>query len=212
VEEVVESKPPPYDLPFLQAILADNGGPTPTVALIPGSPAIDNIPLSACTDTDGQLITIDQRGVSRPQGSACDVGALEFSSPRSVSFWAQQCRGKGAVEYGSDELQTLLSQVKAKYASSAACVPVDCDLLTHGQPAGSLQSQAAQELLASWLNLASGKLTQGRPVTLGKLSQAATAGAALGEVANVVCNPEASGKELLTARDIAKALNGSEQD
>jgi hypothetical protein len=48
--------------------LQDNGGPTPTHALLPGSPAIDTS--SACPATD-------QRGVTRPQGAGCDIGAFE---------------------------------------------------------------------------------------------------------------------------------------
>lgn len=67
--------------------LADNGGPTQTHALLSGSVAIDAAP--DCTDVFGNpgspkpgapraLITSDQRGVGRPQGSACDVGAYEF--------------------------------------------------------------------------------------------------------------------------------------
>jgi len=55
----------------LLAPLASNGGPTPTHALTGGSPALDQIPASACS------VTTDQRGVSRPQGSACDIGAFE---------------------------------------------------------------------------------------------------------------------------------------
>jgi hypothetical protein len=56
--------------------LKDNGGPTQTIALEPGSPAIDAIPssVSGC----GTTITTDQRGVSRPQGSGCDIGAFEL--------------------------------------------------------------------------------------------------------------------------------------
>ncbi len=51
--------------------LAGNGGPTATHALLPGSPAIDAImDSSTCPPTD-------QRGVMRPQGSACDLGAFE---------------------------------------------------------------------------------------------------------------------------------------
>jgi hypothetical protein len=53
--------------------LADNGGPTPTMALLSGSPAIDAVPTSAAGCSGGS----DQRGVSRPQGSGCDVGAYE---------------------------------------------------------------------------------------------------------------------------------------
>lgn len=50
--------------------LADNGGPTPTLALLLGSPAIDAV-------TNGICGGVDQRGVSRPQGGNCDVGAFE---------------------------------------------------------------------------------------------------------------------------------------
>ena len=42
--------------------LADNGGPTQTHALLPGSPAID-------AGDDSKAPTTDQRGVARPQGS-----------------------------------------------------------------------------------------------------------------------------------------------
>ncbi|MDH3925213.1 MAG: family 16 glycosylhydrolase [Xanthomonadales bacterium] len=51
------------------APLADNGGPTQTHALLPGSPAIDSAEHAACPATD-------QRGVDRD--SACDVGSYEF--------------------------------------------------------------------------------------------------------------------------------------
>jgi CSLREA domain-containing protein len=49
--------------------LADNGGPTRTHALLVGSPAIDAAG-TPCPATD-------QRGVSRPRGTACDIGAFE---------------------------------------------------------------------------------------------------------------------------------------
>jgi parallel beta-helix repeat protein len=52
--------------------LQDNGGPTETHALLPGSPALDRIPAVDCE------VTEDQRGVARPQGPACDVGAFEL--------------------------------------------------------------------------------------------------------------------------------------
>jgi hypothetical protein len=59
--------------------LADNGGPTMTHALLTDSPAIDKGPPStACPPP-----ATDQRGVSRPQGSACDIGAFELESANS---------------------------------------------------------------------------------------------------------------------------------
>lgn len=52
--------------------LQDNGGPTRTHALLPNSAAIDvgSSAASVCPATD-------QRGVARPVGSSCDVGAYE---------------------------------------------------------------------------------------------------------------------------------------
>lgn len=57
--------------------LQNNGGPTQTVALLPTSPAVGAVPLSYCTDASGVPVSTDQRGVSRPQGSACDIGSFE---------------------------------------------------------------------------------------------------------------------------------------
>ncbi len=53
--------------------LGDNGGPTQTMALLPGSPAV-NAGASRCDPND-------QRGVSRPEGGVCDIGAYELAPP-----------------------------------------------------------------------------------------------------------------------------------
>jgi predicted outer membrane repeat protein len=63
--------------PLLQA-LASNGGPTQTQALTAGSPAID-AGTTGCPPTPAT----DQRGVTRPQGPACDIGAFEFQASGS---------------------------------------------------------------------------------------------------------------------------------
>jgi hypothetical protein len=57
--------------------LQDNGGPTQTIALLPGSRAINYIPLDQCS---GQGFTADQRGMKRPDGNEqfCDIGAYEY--------------------------------------------------------------------------------------------------------------------------------------
>jgi hypothetical protein len=59
------------------APLADNGGPTETMALRSGSPAIDQVIANApnCSGTD-------QRGVARPSGARCDIGAYERDGDR----------------------------------------------------------------------------------------------------------------------------------
>ncbi len=58
--------------------LADNGGPAFTHALAPGSPAIN---AAVITDLSGAPVPDDQRGVSRPQGDAPDIGAYELEVP-----------------------------------------------------------------------------------------------------------------------------------
>ena len=63
--------------------LQNNGGLTQTYALLPGSPAIDQIPYadyhaSWCRSS----METDQRGVTRPQGNGCDLGAYEYKPPK----------------------------------------------------------------------------------------------------------------------------------
>jgi predicted outer membrane repeat protein len=60
--------------------LQDNGGPTWTIGLLPTSAAIDHVP-TPCTDVNGDPIATDQRGVTRPRGAGCDVGAFEVIRP-----------------------------------------------------------------------------------------------------------------------------------
>lgn len=68
------------------APLQDNGGPTLTHALLTGSPAIDAGNPTGCKEYHRRVLTVDQRGVSRPQGTACDIGAFEYVPPIVVSI------------------------------------------------------------------------------------------------------------------------------
>ena len=71
-----------YAGPHAIGPLADNGGPTPSHALLPGSPAIDGgDPLNGCFGPDGQPLATDQRGRARVVGARCDVGAYEYRPP-----------------------------------------------------------------------------------------------------------------------------------
>lgn len=64
--------------PFLGS-LQDNGGAALTHALLPQSPAIDAGNTDGCKDQDGDLLTTDQRGITRPQGIGCDIGSYEYT-------------------------------------------------------------------------------------------------------------------------------------
>jgi len=71
--------------------LADNGGPTLTHALLPGSPALDAIP----APYNGALTT-DQRGFPRPYvpGGFADIGAVEMQYAYSLG----DVDGSGAID------------------------------------------------------------------------------------------------------------------
>lgn len=91
--------------------LADNGGPTQTIALQSSSSAIDAIPVADCTDqaSPPNPITTDQRGFPRPDAGeqVCDIGAYEFqdSPPFAGQLGKPNCHGKSVSaldhEFGS---------------------------------------------------------------------------------------------------------------
>jgi hypothetical protein len=63
--------------------LQDNGGWTHTMALGQGSAAIDAADDDVCA---GPLVgNLDQRGVTRPQGSHCDIGAYEVGQAATAT-------------------------------------------------------------------------------------------------------------------------------
>jgi hypothetical protein len=66
--------------------LMNNGGPTQTMALLPGSPAIDAGNPTGCTDGHGHVLARDQRGDKRPGDpklkTGCDIGAYELQFPK----------------------------------------------------------------------------------------------------------------------------------
>jgi hypothetical protein len=80
------------------AALASNGGPTQTHKLNAGSNGIDDVPAADCDEADGDQLAADQRGVPRPQGAACDIGAYEL---------APTCSGQDATIVGTGAGETI---------------------------------------------------------------------------------------------------------
>jgi uncharacterized repeat protein (TIGR01451 family) len=129
------------------APLAENGGPTETMALLAGSPAIDAGDSAFCPATD-------QRGFPRPQPPAgtCDIGAFESApfadlaisqsaSPNPVTVGATLTYQLIATNNGPDTatgvtLQDTLpagATLVSTSASSGSCAgsaPVSCSLGT----------------------------------------------------------------------------------
>jgi hypothetical protein len=71
-------------------LLGNYGGPTQTVPLLAGSPAIDAAGAGGCPATD-------QRGVSRPNGLACDIGAFEYTPSFSIEGQVQSLGPTGII-------------------------------------------------------------------------------------------------------------------
>jgi hypothetical protein len=93
--------PKPHDLSggdVLLGPLRNNGGATPTRALLTGSPALDQIPPSQCLDSTATTPHPDQRGVTRPVNGLCDIGA--FEGVQSTLLFGRNLLRNGDAEDG----------------------------------------------------------------------------------------------------------------
>lgn len=82
-------------------VLSNNGGPTQTQPLLSGSPAINAGSDAVCAASlvNGR----DQRGVTRPQGAHCDLGAYELVLGNRLAYlWAQTASPTIGVPYAPD--------------------------------------------------------------------------------------------------------------
>jgi len=97
------------------APLAANGGPTQTMRLQPGSAAIDQVPASGagCPSTD-------QRGVARPGGTACDIGAYELAPPKATTGPASQISINGGTVSATIIANAANATVQFQYGTSTA--------------------------------------------------------------------------------------------
>jgi hypothetical protein len=86
--------------------LQDNGGPTLTMALLPGSPALG---AAACSDAEGAPLTVDQRGFPRPHVTGCDIGAFENQAPTLICPVAQTLERRGSHGASSVKLAATVA-------------------------------------------------------------------------------------------------------
>ncbi len=82
--------------------LTDNGGPAPTKLPLDGSAAID---AGSCIDSEGAAVSTDQRGVARPIGATCDIGAIESAGipGGSGAFECWDTNENGACDTGVED-------------------------------------------------------------------------------------------------------------
>ncbi len=90
--------------------LADNGGPTQTIALLPGSPAIDKGSNALAVDpTTGQPLTTDQRGPGfvRIVNGTVDIGAYEFTPAANDTLAVTWGTQTAALQTAADGFKLL---------------------------------------------------------------------------------------------------------
>ncbi len=97
--------------------LGNNGGPTQTIALAPGSPAIDAGDPEVCANPP--VSGVDQRGFVRPgTGYAnCSIGAYEYDSPGPPTGCVGDCNDAGTVTI--DELLAMVNVALGTIPTSA---------------------------------------------------------------------------------------------
>jgi hypothetical protein len=119
------------------ARLQNNGGPTPTRALMLGSPAIDAGPPTDCPATD-------QRGVSRPRdgngdGTArCDIGAYEVAPPTISAITNQtilENTATGTIPFTIGDADTALSSLTVTAVSSNPALVPNANIVLGGSGA-----------------------------------------------------------------------------
>jgi len=97
------------------APLAANGGPTQTMRLQAASAAIDQVPASGagCPATD-------QRGVGRPGGTACDIGAYEVVAPAIANVGASPTSTNSATLSATVTANAPDATVQFQYGTTTA--------------------------------------------------------------------------------------------
>jgi cysteine-rich repeat protein len=99
--------------------LQNNGGPTDTHALLPGSPALDK-------GEDANCPSEDQRGVVRPLGGKCDIGAFEEGCGDGTEEPNEECEDGNNIDAdGCSSICKLESTGDPNNPNSGGCQLMD---------------------------------------------------------------------------------------
>lgn len=95
--------------------LQDNLGPTETMALGAGSAAIDQVPA-----TGADCPATDQRGLQRPSGPACDIGAYEVTPPALRAPSAGAITANGATLHDTLTANSVSATAQFQYGTTTS--------------------------------------------------------------------------------------------
>ena len=120
--------------------LANNGGPTQTIDLLPGSPAINPGSVALAVDANGNPLTTDQRGIGYPRihDGTVDIGALESSDITPVQVtpaitWANPADITYGTALGSQQLDATASYDGSTVQGTFAYIPAAGTILNASQ-------------------------------------------------------------------------------
>ncbi len=148
--------------------LQNNGGPTQTIALLPGSPAIDTGSNALAVDpTTGLPLITDQRGTgfARIVGKAVDIGAYEFGAGTYVVVTTQP---PASVTAGTRFGLTVTAEDESGNVLSSfnGTVTVALDNNPGGATLGGTMSVTAQNGVATFSDLTLNKTGTGYTLLL----------------------------------------------
>ena len=111
-----------------------NGGPTQTIALLAGSPAIDAGSNALAVDANGNPLTTDQRGLgfSRIVNKVVDIGAFETGNP--TGYLVDLTSDTGAGSDGAGDLLYCITQANANTNPLGSLIEFDPTVFSTAKP------------------------------------------------------------------------------
>jgi hypothetical protein len=127
--------------------LADNGGPTETIALLDGSPAIDAGSNALAVDRNGNALTTDERGAGYPRvvNGTVDIGAYEAGTVSVFTVDLTSDTGASTSQSAGDLLYCV-SQANVDANPSGVKIEFDHTVFTTAAPETIALSSGALDL------------------------------------------------------------------
>jgi outer membrane protein assembly factor BamB len=157
---------------------------------------------------------IDQDGVAEIVQSAAgglvyviEQAAQPVFSPRTIGYWKHQCEviDPTAEHPGiADEYVLAIADSSLVFDGVQSAEDL-CDVLL-SNPKSDMTGKALKQLMALWLNVASGYVDTSTGIDLPDLTSASTIGDAIAEIEDIILNSDDKA-ELERAKNIADALN-----